>query len=87
MQCVTLAGTLTGESLGQVREAFRRSASENKDVTLDMRDVSFFDADFLGLLLVLHKSLRGAGREVQLTNVPATLRRVLHWNALDYLVE
>lgn len=81
---IALAGDLCADDLGPVRSAFRTASGGAGDVILDLADAGAADAAFLGLVLVLEKSLRRRGSAIRIAGASPALRRLLKAHAMTY---
>lgn len=79
---VRLAGRLAGD-LGGVRAAFRAAAAA-REVVLDLEQVAAVDRAFLGLVLMLEKTLRAKGGAVRLRGHNPRLAALFRANAMNY---
>lgn len=70
----------------EIRTLFKQAASENKHFYLDLSEAAYVSFGFLGLFLLMKKSLDKLGKEVKIVRSNAEIRKVIHWNNLDYLV-
>jgi N-acetylglucosaminyldiphosphoundecaprenol N-acetyl-beta-D-mannosaminyltransferase len=84
---VTLTGPVLAGNLGSVREAFREAVASGPDVAVDLAAVTDLDGAFLGLLMVLRKQARAAGRQLRIERASGPIRRLFRLNAAAYLLE
>lgn len=73
---VRLGGSATAENVGGAIAVLREAAAAQKALTLDLSAVRDIDARFLGLLLMLRKTLTGRGTALALTGLSPRLARV-----------
>ena len=83
---IHLSGTLGSGKLDGVRVAFRHGAAVSENVNLNLEQVTYIDAAFLGLILMLRKHVLAGGNAFQLTQVPQGLRKVFYWCGMEYLL-
>lgn len=81
---VHLSGALAHGGLSPVRAAFREAAAAGAPVILDFRDVRSVDRAFLGLVLMLEKTLPAGGLKTAAASRP--LAALLAANAMVYPV-
>jgi N-acetylglucosaminyldiphosphoundecaprenol N-acetyl-beta-D-mannosaminyltransferase len=79
---VSLSGPATVRHVDKVVSSFRNAIAANKSITIDFADVTWVDARFLGLLLVLIKTVKGIG----LTGLSPKAQRVFRLNGLEFLL-
>lgn len=82
--CIRLSGDLRADDLSPVRAAFRAASKGASDVILDFSGAGAVDAAFLGLVLVLEKTLRRRGAALRVAGLGATHRRLLKAHAMSY---
>jgi N-acetylglucosaminyldiphosphoundecaprenol N-acetyl-beta-D-mannosaminyltransferase len=83
---ISLTGYCTVLTISPLREAFKKAASEKRDVVLDLKDVTIIDSAFLGLCLVLYKHLKASGHTLKLINPNKDVRRILKWQKVNDLL-
>jgi len=81
---VALSGDLTADGRAPLRKAFREACAEDGDVVLDLAAAGRIDASFLGLVLMLEKTLRRSGAAIRLANASRAHRRLFSANAMRY---
>jgi N-acetylglucosaminyldiphosphoundecaprenol N-acetyl-beta-D-mannosaminyltransferase len=84
---ITLAGDAVDAHLTPLRKAFGAAASGRGDVTLDLSRVRIIDSAFLGSCLMLTKHLDVGARRLRLRDAGPTVRRILAWQRMDYLLD
>lgn len=83
---LTLQGDCVGSTLQPVRDAFANAWHSGKDVQVNCSGITYFDAHFVALLLLLDTGLRDVGRHLSLNGVTAAQGRHLHWHAAGHLL-
>lgn len=81
---VTLSGALGRGNLPAVRTAFRKAAAQGVDVTLDFSQLGAFDRAFLGMVLMLEKSLSRQDRRLFVSGVDKAQQKLLRANCMRY---
>lgn len=83
---IALTGYCTVLTLSPLREAFKKAATEKRDVVLDLKDVTLIDSAFLGLCLVLYKHLKASGHTLKLINPNKVVKRIMKWQKVNDLL-
>ncbi|MEQ1560271.1 MAG: WecB/TagA/CpsF family glycosyltransferase [Methyloglobulus sp.] len=83
---ITLSGSCCQTTLPTLRQAFKKSATENRNVILDFAKVTLIDAAFLGLCLILQKHLTASGRSLTFINPNKDVRHILKWQKMNDLL-
>jgi len=83
---LTLSGMAARHQVDVALPQFRKALAAQKDVAVDLSDVDFIDQRFLGLLMMLRKQLRKAGRELHVVGVSASLKRLFCLNGGEFLI-
>jgi len=81
---IVLSGDLVASGREPVRKAFRTACADGGDVVLDLAAAGRIDASFLGLVLMLEKTLRRTGAAIRLSNASRAHRRLFAANAMRY---
>lgn len=84
---LALKGVCAGERLGAVRQAFTRAWIQGGPLTLDLTEVTYFDAHFVGLWLLLESQMREKDRPLHLHGLKPEHRRWLRWHAASHLMD
>lgn len=84
---LALKGSWRASDLAPLRSALERATAVPRQINLDLSAVGTLDSAALGLLLLLygHQSKIGAGFTI--TAVAPALRRRLHWQCAEYLLQ
>lgn len=83
---LTLQGDCVDSTLHPVRDAFASAWYAGKNVHVNCTAVTYFDAHFVALLLLLDTGLRDVGRRLSLAGLSGAQVRVLHWHAAGHLL-
>lgn len=83
---ICLSGSLCAGKLDDLRVAFKRASELKEDVTLDLRQATYIDSAFLGLVTILRKHIIASGNALYLANVPKRLENVFYWCGMEYLL-
>lgn len=83
---VSLHGSCTVGTIQPLRAVFLQLAREGRAVVLDLQDVAYIDAAFLGLCLMLYKHLNAAGQPLRLANANPAVRRIMAWQKVSDLL-
>lgn len=87
-QSITLAlrGPAVSRHVDQAIASFGSALITKKPIILDLTDTCVLDARFLGLLLMLRKSLKGQGLALNLVGVSRRLKRLLRLHGAEFLL-
>jgi N-acetylglucosaminyldiphosphoundecaprenol N-acetyl-beta-D-mannosaminyltransferase len=80
---LSLSGSADAHHVAKAIPAFREATATRKQVTLDFSNVGVIDARFLGLLLMLRKTIRSDGAALRFTGVSPLLERIFCLGGLD----
>lgn len=83
---VVVSGTVPEIVPDQLRVVFREAAERGKPVILDLAKTGHFGPGFVGLVLMLKKSLDAQGVSLALVGVSEGARRLFKWNLAEYLL-
>jgi len=83
---VFFSGRATARQVERVIPVLRESVVTGKQLKIDFSTSQEIDARFLGLLLMLRKTLKARGAGFTLTGLSPGLERVFRLNGLDYLL-
>jgi N-acetylglucosaminyldiphosphoundecaprenol N-acetyl-beta-D-mannosaminyltransferase len=86
--CLTLffLGSAVARHVRRVIPVLREAITSDKELRIDLSALHDIDARFLGLLLMLRKTLKGHGRDLVLTGLSPGLARVFRLNGVKYLL-
>lgn len=76
-------GRVTSSTAHLLRDAVRDVIPEQKNIVLDLSEVSYMDSSGLGALVGVWVSARKGGCEVTLRSLSQRVRELLHLTALD----
>ncbi len=74
---VRCSGNLTYETAATFKAQVKPLLSDCRRVLLDFSEVSYIDSSGLGALVGVYASAKGAGRDLQLSNVQPRIRDLL----------
>jgi N-acetylglucosaminyldiphosphoundecaprenol N-acetyl-beta-D-mannosaminyltransferase len=84
---VKLSGHALDGQIGLAVEGFREAAAlANSEVVVDLRDVKVVDQRFLGLLLMLRKTLAAKGAAMKVVGASKSVARSFRLNQVAYLL-
>jgi N-acetylglucosaminyldiphosphoundecaprenol N-acetyl-beta-D-mannosaminyltransferase len=83
---VSLAGSATARYVDEIIAAFRAAIAVKKRIMIDFSDTRAIDARFLGLLLMMRKTLKDDAAGPVLIGLSPELRRVFRLNGLEFLL-
>jgi N-acetylglucosaminyldiphosphoundecaprenol N-acetyl-beta-D-mannosaminyltransferase len=83
---VSFSGSAVARHVGRVIPVLREAIAAEKQLKIDLSALRDIDARFLGLLLMLRKTLKGRGMALLLIGLSPELERVFRLNGLDYLI-
>jgi N-acetylglucosaminyldiphosphoundecaprenol N-acetyl-beta-D-mannosaminyltransferase len=81
---VSLSGPAVARHVAQAIPAFREAIATKKRITLDFSNTRTIDARFLGLLLMLKKTLKSTGAAPVSVVLSSGLERIFRLNRLDF---
>lgn len=84
---ITLSGAWTQENLGPLRQCFAQAAIAGTDVQIDLQQVNYIDAAFLGLLMLLHGHQQQQGHALLCLPLNPQLRRIFEFACCEFLLE
>jgi N-acetylglucosaminyldiphosphoundecaprenol N-acetyl-beta-D-mannosaminyltransferase len=84
---VKLSGDAIAANVHVATVFFRKVMAYEKDVVFDLSDVSNLDQRFIGLLLMLRKSLKSRGLNLQFTGVKKRIDSRFRLNGFAFLLE
>ena len=80
-QLISLSGSIRSTEMEEINAIFNDVLnSGGKDLILDFTKVTYIDAEFIGLLLLLQNSLHEQGRELVLQMLNSKVRQILQLN-------
>jgi N-acetylglucosaminyldiphosphoundecaprenol N-acetyl-beta-D-mannosaminyltransferase len=83
---VSLSGSATAPHIDKVIPVFREAIAIKRQVVIDFSNARTIDARFLGLLLMLGKTLKNTGASPVLTGLSPGLKRIFGLNGLEFLL-
>jgi N-acetylglucosaminyldiphosphoundecaprenol N-acetyl-beta-D-mannosaminyltransferase len=83
---VSFSGSAVAQHVGRVVPVLREAIAAEKQLKFDLSALRDMDARFLGLLLMLRKTLKARGMALVLTGLSPGLERVFRLHGLDYLI-
>lgn len=84
---LTASGAVMDPVSRDIRALLRQASLQNKSVQLNLADTEYLSFGMLGLLLLLKKQLDKQGNQLKIIGIQPGMRKLLHWNGLDYLLE
>lgn len=84
---IFISGSCCQKSNDPLREVFKDAISSNKDVVLDLTDVTVVDGAFFGLCMLLKKHLRKKGKVMCLVNGTSIVNKIIRWNRVEYMLK
>ena len=82
-----LGGAWQAHNLGALRSALSAAAATAGDVRLDMAGVGYVDSAFLGLVLLLHGSLKRQKRRLYIVSIRKSVRKMFKYCLADNLLQ
>jgi N-acetylglucosaminyldiphosphoundecaprenol N-acetyl-beta-D-mannosaminyltransferase len=71
----------------ETRSILRDASLQNKSVQLNLAEAEYLSSGMLGLLLLLKKQLDKQGKQLKIIGLQPSMRKLLDWNCLNYLVD
>jgi N-acetylglucosaminyldiphosphoundecaprenol N-acetyl-beta-D-mannosaminyltransferase len=81
---LSLYGSANTQQVDKAISVFREAIATNKRIALDFSNTRTIDARFLGLLLMLRKTLQNAGSDPVFVGLSLELKRIFRLNGLDF---
>jgi N-acetylglucosaminyldiphosphoundecaprenol N-acetyl-beta-D-mannosaminyltransferase len=82
-----LAGDAVASNIEQIELLLRQAIAEAEELTIDLSKVHSLDARFLGLLLMVRKSMVRKGGRLHLSGVPREIRRAFLLHRFGFLLD
>lgn len=82
-----LRGALGDPNLAQLRAAFTQAVASQRRVDLDFSEVTYIDATFTGMLMLLRKHCIQQGQILVCEQLPRRVRKILRLQGADYLLD
>jgi N-acetylglucosaminyldiphosphoundecaprenol N-acetyl-beta-D-mannosaminyltransferase len=83
---VNLFGSATTEHLNKIVSALRTAIATQKSIVVDLTEVTVIDARFIGLLLMLFKTMKRVGAKASLAGVSPSLTRIFRLYGVGFLL-
>lgn len=84
---LTVSGAVLDPVPPDVRLLLRQASSQNKAVEVNLGDAEYLSFGMLGLLLLLKKQLDKQGNPLKFVGLQPSMRKLLDWNGLSYLIK
>jgi N-acetylglucosaminyldiphosphoundecaprenol N-acetyl-beta-D-mannosaminyltransferase len=84
---LTVSGVVMDPVPPNVRALLRQANLHNKTVQLNLVDAEYLSFGMLGLLLLLKKQMDKQGNQLKIVGLRPSMRKLLNWNGLNYLLE
>lgn len=84
---MVVTGVVLDPVSAETRSLLRDASRQNKSVQLNLADAEYLSFGMLGLLLLLKKQLDKQGNQLKIVELQPSMRKLLRWNGLNYLVE
>ena len=65
------------------RQAYTQIDPDTQDVEVDLRETLYMDSAALGMLLNMHKALKGQVEQIRITNANTQLKKILQISRFD----
>lgn len=86
-ECVVeLKGAWIRQNLSVLRECFSKAALAGKNITLEMKGVSYVDSAFVGLVMLLHGHQLRNSKSLRIVSLQELLRKVVKYCGAEYLL-
>ena len=80
-------GIITFTRLKPLRDAFIEAASSKKNIELNLKDVKYMDASFIGLIMILYKFTIIHNCKLRIVSVTNKIKRIFYFNDALFLLE
>lgn len=82
-----ISGVICDPVSVEIRDLFKQASQKHKHFYLDLSDAAYVSFGFLGLFLLMKKSLDKFEKEVKIVHPNTEITKVIRWNNLSYLVK
>lgn len=82
---IRLRGAWNRSNLACLRQCFSQAAASGRDVILEMAEVTYVDAAFLGLAILLQGHQKRSGRRLRMVSLQQPVRRIMKYCQAEYL--
>ncbi len=82
-----ISGVICDPVSVEIRDLFKQASHMHKHFYLDLSDSAYVSFGFLGLFLLMKKSLDKLEKDVKIVHPNAEITKVIRWNNLSYLVK
>jgi anti-anti-sigma regulatory factor len=86
LHTLRFSGPWTERNLDPLRDALRRAAEELADLVLDLAEVTYADAAFLGLVMIAYGYQSRTGRGFSIRAMSKRFCTILHLHACEFLI-
>lgn len=84
---IKVFGVVSDPVPAEVRELLKQASQIGKHVHLDLSEAGYVGFGFLGLFLLMKKTLDRLGKEVKIASLSEEVEKIVRWNNLGYLVK
>lgn len=82
---IRLHGAWSQQNMASLRLCFSNAVRSEKDVTLDMNEVTYVDSAFVGLVMLLYGYQTKCNRRLQLGYLSNSVRRIIRYCGAEFL--
>jgi N-acetylglucosaminyldiphosphoundecaprenol N-acetyl-beta-D-mannosaminyltransferase len=82
---IRLHGAWTLQNIAPLRACFTKAVLAEKNVKLEMCDVTYVDSAFIGLVMLLHGYQTRHRRQLQIPSLPKHVRRIFKYCCAEFL--
>ncbi len=82
---VHISGSCCKSNNDPLRKVFKQGILSNKDIVLDVMEVSTVDGSFIGLCMLLQKYLQKNEKTIRIINMNSIVRKIIRWNRAEYI--
>lgn len=84
---IRLSGVWVQKNLNPLRQCFSSCATTEKNIRVDLGQVTYVDSAFVGLLLLLHGDRIRHGKQLSVVNLNKTLRHIFRYSCAEFLYD
>lgn len=83
---IHLQGTWIQQNIQPLRKTFAHASQSGKNIQLNMRNVTYIDSAFIGLVMLLYSNQLQCQKQLQLYSITKQVRRILRYSRVEFLI-
>ena len=85
-EIISISGVIVNSNLNEIRKVFKKISDLAENITININDVTYIDAAFIGFLLLLRKDLLAARKKLYIKTSSPFIQRVFMLNRCNYIL-